>query len=199
MPKANTLDEIPGFSPLETSLDQKPDPKIIHAILAVWNRMNDPQAFAQYIKVLAEDVAVEMRRQDNVKSIRALKEGKLTGTSVLKVLLGRQKAKGETQLYVVKTLDVDVFHETAARGPFLDKAFKDSEHSMTVHLLQRDFVDDVVWEATQGHPELFWRYIHSPGPQRKFWELLFDRPQSVSSPASPEWHFMNLVDLFDHR
>ena len=49
--------------------------------------MNDPKAFAQHTKSLAEDAAVEMKLSGDAKSIDALKRGELTETGVLKVLV----------------------------------------------------------------------------------------------------------------
>lgn len=197
--KAKTLGEIPNLSQFENELNEKPNLKIKDAILAAWNRMNDPKAFARYIKTLAEDTAVEMAKIKSEKTAEAFKKGTLRGNTVLKTLALRLKAKGDTQYSVISSTNSARFREAASRGPFFDRALRDSEHTMTAHILQRDYVDDVIWNATDGHPEMFWKYINSSDRHSMIWETLFDQPQGVESPSSPEWQFAALVEVFDQR
>lgn len=185
---AEEIYELPGLSSLHNPELARMfgfevasiDPKAAEAAVRVFNRLNDVNAFQMHTRALAEDAAVEMLRMKDRKSLEALSKGELTSTAVLRVLVKRQKAKGEKVFKTLKEFvsassdNPDEFLEAVARGPFFDKAFKNDEHTMAAHLLQRDFVDDVIWEATQGQPKIFWNFAADAKSEGRVWDNLFD-------------------------
>jgi hypothetical protein len=156
-------------------------------IAAVWNRMNDPEAAASYVRVLAEDAAVEMARSGGPRVEDALKRGELIRNYVLKVLVKRHRAQGNEEFSVIapqnatskattktrKNSSNEDFRAAVRQGPFFDKPLLGGRHGVDTHFLQMDYASSVIWEVTNGHPKEFWDFL---GSKRgiDYWVALFD-------------------------
>lgn len=190
----------PAYAKLRSVDLKKIDPQLKQAVVDVYNRLRDPVAFEIHTRTLAEDAAVEMVRMKTGKSLKALQQGELTETAVLRVLVKRQKAKGEAKFTTLKDFisdssdNPDEFLETVSRGPFFDKPFRNNDHAMASHLLQRDYVDDVIWTATGGRPELFWNLLAEKEYRDIFWDRIFDHGRADSL-ANPEEYIRRVGPL----
>ncbi len=174
--------DLPGIKASTKADIEAADPSVQKAIVEVWNKLNNSSLFSRHISTLAEDAALEMSKAGDARSLNALAMGEITDVGVLRVLINRQKAKGETKFLSMTNSDSREFQNQAGQVPFFDKFFKGRQHSMTAHLLQREYVDDVIWKATNGKPELFWNYV-STSNNGDVWGNLFDSDlKSLSSP-----------------
>jgi len=151
------------------------DPEIKETIVAVWNRLNDPEAIARYVRALAEDAAVEMVKMGNAKSLKALSDGEFTETAVARVLVKRFRAQGNDKFSTIVRGDVEDyskvskgrknsedenFRAAVGQGPFFDKALENAiNHGMMSHAIQDDMTADVVWKTMNGNPASYRQYL----------------------------------------
>ena len=163
------------------------DPRAQEAIKNVWNRMNDPTAFAIYARTLAEDAGVEMLRNGSLRDRDALMRGDLSRNAVLKVLVKRHTLNGNSNFSTIvsgrdkpfeatrtrKTGSNADFRKAVGQGPFFDKPFTGLRHGTDTHFLQIDYVADVVAASTNGAPEVFWELLGSRSGIL-YWVMLFD-------------------------
>lgn len=180
------------------------------AIKKVWSRMNDEQAFADYTRSLSEDAAVEMMKSGTARDLAALEKGEITQTAVLKVLVKRYRAQGNDQFsslvpykeeseVITKGRKPDHnagFRSAVGQGPFFDKPFRRVQHGEFSHLVQMDYVSDVIYKETGGNPRQFWDLLGSKKGIH-FWEPLFDSgynetlasPEAINSILKKQFHW----------
>ncbi|MES3036747.1 MAG: hypothetical protein V4736_02475, partial [Bdellovibrionota bacterium] len=114
-----------------------------------------------------------------------LEKGQLDHQSLVKVLVHRFRGRGEKigiipkvgnyNGNVSKSQKYNDFYKVPARGGFFDKYFSaGSGHGQDVHLLQMDYVADVIFEKTGGNTELFWDYVTTRGTGDWVWDTMFD-------------------------
>lgn len=181
---------------LANRFDNQLDPATKAAMIKVWSKMNDPDAFGKYVRSLSEDAAAEMAANGSQRELDALARGELTRNGVMKVLVKRHEAQGNGVFSTIvgggtkpasltRKLGTNVdFRSAVGQGPFFDKPFGESRHGIDTHFLQIDYVSDAVWEATNGEPRKFWDFLGSPKGIR-YWVPLFDN-FSTNTMASPE-------------
>ncbi len=188
------------------------DPILKTTMVNVWNRMNDPEIFAKYCLILAEDAAVEMMSGGSKSEINSLTRGELTRNAVLKVLVNRHRAQGNDRFSIITgiskhqpkpssaTRKLDTyqdFRDAIKQGPFFDKPFGAARHGIDTHFLQIDYVADVIWQSTNGNPRVLWDFLGSKKGVHA-WVALFDT--SGSTLGSPEYlvhlvtHLLKIVD-----
>jgi hypothetical protein len=176
-------------------------------ISAVWNRMNDPDQVADYIRALAQDTAVEMARSGDARTLDALKRGELIRNYVLKILAKRHRAQGNDAFSTIvprnaankpstktrKSSSNDDFRAAVGQGPFFDKPFQNGRHGIDTHFMQIDYASTAIWEATGGNPREFWDLL---GSKRgiDFWVALFDGFQENTF-ARPEFFSHQVAGL----
>ena len=153
--------------------------------VAVYNKLNDPVAFSEYIKKLMNDADHYMRSSGKPALVEAAKNGEISRNAVLAVLVQRARARGEKFSTLNNSQD-DAFFEKVGRGPFFDKVFKSDEfpgsHGMDSHLIQRDYVADVVTQKMDGKHAEYYRAI-SQGNGQKVWDSVYDNfDDSFNSP-----------------
>lgn len=172
------------------------DPKIAKAIRDVWNRMNDPESAAQYMTTLLEDAAVEthvMALRGSRVGAEMLENGLISRSGLQRTIVKRHKTQGNDEFSIlvcnpkssapqkcVKVSNNENFREAVRQGPFFDRVFENKRHGMDGHLIQQDYIADVVWHATDGNPQLFWDFIGSQKGIR-YWKPLFDKELEVDS------------------
>jgi hypothetical protein len=172
---ANTLDFL--------ALVKQPDIK--SALTEMNLRMIDIELWAQYVEDLASEAFNDMlESEDPYVRIKAEK-GELLRDSVLKVLVRRARARGLSVGKVEKLLNRDDFTDAIRSGPFVDFGVGKSPHGVYTHLLQLDFVSDIVEKKLGGDFKRFHRYLGSLNGVA-LWTLIFDR-NSGSTPHHPEY------------
>jgi hypothetical protein len=179
---------------------QDGDPRIQNTVLGIWNRMNDPEAMARYTRSLAEDAAVDMLKNGSQRELDALARGELTRNSVMRVLVHRHRALGNSDFSTItgppqplrpstkvrKSNSNGDFRTAVGQGPFFDKPFGGERHGIDAHFLQKDYVADVVQNTMRGEPQAFWDYLGSKQGIR-YWVPLFDSfTTSAPTFARPE-------------
>lgn len=138
-----------------------------------------------YIPDLIEEVGQSMLRS-TIPSVRARAlSGEITRNDVLRVLVARARARGET-FKTVKNSDTDNFFETVQSGPFFDRFFKNSksDHGVDVHLLQRDFLAQQLPAEQRAKMQEMFEYLGT-SEGRNIWNEMFDS-DFASSLTCPE-------------
>ncbi|MES3036748.1 MAG: hypothetical protein V4736_02480 [Bdellovibrionota bacterium] len=114
-----------------------------------------------------------------------LELGQLDHQSLLKVLVHRIRNRGGRISYIpergnynentTRTQKFNDFYNVPKHGPFIDKAFGPGDsHGQDVHLLQMDYVAEIVFKKTKGNPQLFWDYVNTRGTGGWAWDTMFD-------------------------
>ena len=201
-PAVRRADDIPNLHSKTRKRLGQTDPVVKKTMVGIWNRMNDSQALARYSKALAEDAAVEMVKSGTKREIEALTRGELTRNAVMKVLVKRHQAQGNDKFSTItgvgnfikagdrpssftrKAGTNEGFREAVGQGPFFDKPFGNSRHGIDTHFLQADYISDVVWNATDKNPRIFWDHLGSKKGIHG-WVPLFDAADGTL--ASPEF------------
>jgi hypothetical protein len=158
------------------------DPEITSAMVGVQQRLNDNNAFANYMEKLSADAVANIEKRGVPSELTALQKGEISSDATLRVLIERAQKRDEGVFSAKPSSNVE-FREAVKQGPFLDHFFMaDGSHGISTHLIQRDFVSDVVNNATKGQPEKFWSYL---GTKKgvTFWTPLFDSGEWVFRPA----------------
>lgn len=160
---------------MSNRLQNEMDPETRKAMEKVWNRMNDPEAFSKYVRVLSEDASAEMMKNGSQRELDALARGELTRNGVLKVLVKRHREHGNALFSSITKSDQsnDAFRTAVGKGPFFDIPFSDARHGADTHFLQIDYVSDAIWGATNGQPRKFWDFLGSK-KGINYWVPLFD-------------------------
>ena len=153
--------------------------------VAVYNKLNDRAAFSEYIKKLMNDADQYMRSSGKPVLVEAAKNGEISRNAVLAVLVQRARARGE-KFATLNSGQDGAFMEKVGRGPFFDKVFKSDgtpgSHGMDAHLIQRDFVADVVTQKMDGKHAEYYRAL-SQGSGSKVWDAVYDNfDDSFTSP-----------------
>ncbi|RYZ74099.1 MAG: hypothetical protein EOP05_09510 [Proteobacteria bacterium] len=165
------------------------DPLISRTMRKSYARMMSPEHWEVYTNQLAKETKIRMLVSGNAKLIEAAKRNKLDSDSMVQILLERAKARGDVPPnakefpVVTELLSPGKFKEVVANGPFIDKGVN-SGHGVYTHLVQLDFVGDLVKTEMQGDARRYYRFLATD--PKKYWDNLFDAP-NVFSPASPEW------------
>lgn len=156
---------------------------VIEASARIMNNTNGQ--WDNYIPELIRDVGESMLRS-NIPSVRARAlAGEITRNDVLRVLVTRARARGETFRSVTGG-SADDFFETVRSGPFFDRFFRGSQsnHGVDIHLLQRDFLArNLPPENASNFNEMF-DYFATPNG-RKIWDEMFDSTNEYTL-TSPE-------------
>jgi len=121
-----------------------------------------------------------------------LLEGITDRASILKVLVHRIHDRGEEIAFILpnskgqfsgnntKNMKFENFYQVPGRGPFIDAGFgRHSSHGQDIHLMQMDYVADVIAEETGGNPRLFWDYATKKGTGDWIWDTMFDGMNST--------------------
>lgn len=173
--------------------------EIQNAALAVYNKMHDPAAFESYMTKLTQDTIANIRARAIPAELEALEKGEIGRNAVLRVLVQRSKERGDQIATLVSDRPGAVsepwkkydskqgFNEAVAQSQFFDKPQGFARHGVDMHFLQKDYIADVVRDATNGNPQMFWNYIGSKDGIG-FWVPLFDAaekgPVTLGSPET---------------
>lgn len=174
------------------------DPEIQNTMVGIFNRMHDKTEYKKYMETLSVDSVKEIRRRGIPKELELLEKGEVSDIAIMRVLVQRAKARGQGDMSTLvptraaegaevgKTRKPDTnegFRSAIQQGPFFDKILRKSPHGMVSHLIQQDFVSDVVLKTTNGKPKKFWDFLGSK-KGINFWVPLFDTsaPNTLSSP-----------------
>lgn len=150
----------------------------------VLDQLHNSDAWGNYLAGVIREAGQDMARSPYASIRNRALSGELSRNDVLRVLVKRSRARGES-FSAVTTGDADTFFQTVRSGPFFDKYFQGgTQHGIDTHLIQRDFIAGTVDRATSGRPSEFYRHLSEGG--RPIWDDMFDS-FSPSSPTSPEY------------
>ena len=174
---------VQEFSKIKFSRNHKSNPyeklrvqsvDIQNTVVAVYNRMNDSKAFAKYIQNLLIETAEFMKSRGRAEDLELLEQGRVTRSAALKVLFERMK-KRNIEVRALRSLrDPLDFQKHVSQMAFIDYPFKQgNRHGRDTHLMQVDYVYDVVYQNMNGKPLEFYQFLGSP-KGIWFWFDLFD-------------------------
>lgn len=169
-------------------LNRIKDPTIRETTEAVYQKMNDPKKFSQYIDQLVDDAAHEMYSAKDIRKLQKLENGEIEPWAYAKVLMKRAKQNG-LQVNGVKKFDLEEFFQAVEKSPFIDLTHKNNLHGMFTHMMQQDYVSDVVKIGMKGRPQDYYQSLVRQSGAR-LWDTLFDSTElsiSGKTPMAPEW------------
>lgn len=174
--------------------------------LAEWSEQLSKEALGHmHINAAARTRAIQIKYDGSpgeyIKGLyttkgEMLEKGMLDRQSILAVLVQRAKDSGERVGVIpmagsfdrntTRAWKFERFHQVPQKGPFFDNYFpRHSNHGQDIHLVQMDYIRDVVVKATNGKPEVFWNYVANDPAGAKIWDRLFD--SFSSNFTSPEF------------
>ncbi len=169
-------------------LNRIKDPTIRETTEAVYQKMNDPKKFSQYIDQLVDDAAHEMYSANDFRKLQKLENGEIEPWAYAKVLMKRAKQNG-LQVNGVKKFDLEEFFQAVEKSPFIDLTHKNNLHGMFTHMMQQDYVSDVVKTGMKGRPQDYYQSLVRQSGAR-LWDTIFDSTElsiSGKTPMAPEW------------
>lgn len=157
------------------------DPEIKSGLHGVINKMNDKHSYMSYMEKLSSDIVNEVKKVGNPQELAALKNGTLSEAATLRVLAQRAGVRGQTHLSD-NASGLRRSRSEVERGPLVNKAFSKDKFTMS-HLLQEDYVADVVDAATQGKAQKFWIFLDTKEGEA-YWTPLFasNKKNSLTRP-----------------
>lgn len=125
----------------------------------------------------------ELATEKKVKMQYYLEAGLLERNALLRVLVHRARARGQQFAYILprvnynynktKSMKFNNFFEVPFHGPFIDGYFtQKSSHGQDTHLIQMDYVADLIFKTTEGNPRIFWDYATRDATW--VWDTFFD-------------------------
>jgi len=169
------------------------DPEIQSSIHGVFNKMNNKHTYIDYMEKLNSEAVAEIKRAGIPRELEYLKKkGKVSENAYLRALAKRAESRGQTNL---SGLEPNEIGELAAPrqirnsrseidlGPQVNRPYNNERRNIT-HLMQEDYVADVVHESTNGKPQKFWNFLDSK-QGHNYWVPLFDSTHrsSLTNPA----------------
>lgn len=164
------------------------DPQIRETTESVFKKMNDSEKFSSYIDQLVDDAAQEMYLAKDIRKLQKLENGEIEPWAYAKVLMKRATANGQ-QVSGVKKYDLEEFFRAVEKGPFIDLANKNNLHGVFTHLMQQDYVSDVVKLGMKGRQQDYYQSLVRQNGAR-LWDTMFDATElsiSGKTPMTPEW------------
>jgi hypothetical protein len=169
------------------------DPEIQSSIHGVFNKMNNKHTYIDYMEKLNSEAVAEIKSAGIPRELEYLKkQGKVSENAYLRALAKRAESRGQTNLSgLVPNEQGELMAPKQIRnspteidlGPQVNRPYNNEKRNIT-HLLQEDYVADVVQESTKGKPQKFWNFLDSKEGQN-FWVPLFDSTHrsSLTNPA----------------
>ncbi len=178
-----------------TYVDKIKSPTIRQTTNAVFDKLTNGPELAKYLEQLSREAAQEMFSAKDIRKLQMLEKGEIESWAYAKVLTKRAQARGDTRFSTLDSFDLGQFRGALAKGPFIDKLNKGEFHGDLTHLLQQDFVSDVVQINMRGHSREFYRYL-SEEPSFEIWDSLFDATNIDGfgvSAVSSDWVNSNIM------
>jgi hypothetical protein len=159
------------------------DPQVRKTAKEIMDRFSNSKPVYDYQKEWAKEAALAVSKSKNPEVQKALAQGKIPYSALLKILRKRAADRGEPEiLKVPKGSEDEDFYEISKKGPFIDKAASGfSGHGEITHLIQRDMVADIVAKEYPGQPNAFYEKL---SPEQ--WNAIFDQ-QYIRNAGKPEF------------
>jgi hypothetical protein len=164
--------------------------RLIEAAYAVARHLCDGPKWKNYLVTLYLDAAEVMKNSGASDANELLDRGLVSRKALVRVLIQRAKLRGEPRVYQITTdLPPAEFASAIARGPFLDTTFREKDfHGEDTHLVQRDYVDDIVAKYYPDDPNQFYVDL---AEHIAMWDAVFDDYSDGGS--SPSFLFLEFL------
>jgi hypothetical protein len=157
---------------------------------AVYQRLTDKNAWADYTAQLMKDAAKKMMSSRDPHAVTLAKTGTVTRNAILKVLVERARARGTDRFYSLeKSTGADgqprSFFSVVQKGPFFDSKYFGGGHGVDTHLIQQDFVAPVVQQNLGAkNTQKLYQFLGTK-KGKPLWDEVFD--SGADNPTRPEY------------